>query len=216
MPYQEQYGNHTLDTIHSFFPALLYDTGAFQTVPQVFSYVNRQMDRHFNLFSSARAAYHSQLYPANPTRTLSSVLSSALAAPSLNGPLSASLNNIGLPNPFHVPLTYNDISQTVYPSHSGISDLLSAMLGQVQAPLQATMDPVIVRPSADQISANTMIEINASEGEMCAICQDVVPVGGQVRTITICDHSFHVGCIDTWFQSNVRCPVCRHDIREDA
>ena len=204
MPYQEQYGNHTLDTIHSFFPALLYDTDAFQTVPQVFSYVNRQMDRHFNLFFSARTAYHSQVYPQ------ARALSSSLTA--LGGSLAPSLNSMGLPNLFQIPLNYNQ-SQAVYPSHSGIADLL-AMLGQVQTPAQASMDPVIVRPSAAQISANTMIEINAAEGEMCAICQDVVPVGGQVRTITICDHSFHVGCIDTWFQSNVRCPVCRHDIRD--
>jgi len=198
MPYQEQYGNHTLDTIHSFFPALLYDTGAFQTVPQVFSYVNRQMDRHFNLFSSARNAYH---------------------AHSPRAPIQAprSLGLLGLPTTYPTPVTYSDIAQSMYPTHSGISDLLGVLMGQALPPRQVqaqAQEPVIVRPSADQISANTIVEINATEGEMCAICQDAVPLGGQVRTITHCEHSFHVGCIDTWFQTNVRCPVCRHDIRD--
>jgi hypothetical protein len=31
--------------------------------------------------------------------------------------------------------------------------------------------------------------------------------------MNVCHHTFHKSCIDTWFQENVHCPVCRHDIR---
>jgi hypothetical protein len=191
MPYQEQYGNPMLDTIHNYFPALLYENQGFTSVPQIVAYVNRQMDQHFNLFSSGRAAYQAQ----RPR----------LQAPRPPPPLHQAA--------YQIPLSYTDIMQAVYPGHSGIADLLSGLL-QVQPPAQLAMEPVIVRPTAEQISENTIIEINAAEGEMCSICQDVLPVGGQVRTISHCEHSFHTGCIDTWFQRNVRCPVCRHDIRE--
>jgi hypothetical protein len=27
---------------------------------------------------------------------------------------------------------------------------------------------------------------------------------------------FHQTCIDAWFERNVRCPMCRHDIREQT
>ena len=77
------------------------------------------------------------------------------------------------------------------------------------------MEPVVVAPTTEQINNASTIETTATSGEICAICQDSIQVGTQVRSLDACDHLFHTGCIDTWFQSNVRCPVCRHDIRED-
>ena len=78
------------------------------------------------------------------------------------------------------------------------------------------LDPVIVHPSAEQIAENTTIEIVDAEEEVCAICQDEMAAGTEARNLNACDHRFHVGCIDTWFQQNVHCPVCRHDVREPA
>lgn len=80
----------------------------------------------------------------------------------------------------------------------------------------APMEPVLVRPTAAQIDAGTTIEIVDAEEEVCAICQDAMEPGSQARSLNACDHRFHVICIDTWFQRNVRCPVCRHDVREPA
>jgi hypothetical protein len=75
------------------------------------------------------------------------------------------------------------------------------------------LQPVVVRPTAAQIAAASIVETVAAE-EMCAVCQDTIVVGTDARTLTFCEHSFHTACIDTWFTTNVRCPVCRHDIRE--
>jgi hypothetical protein len=77
------------------------------------------------------------------------------------------------------------------------------------------MEPVVVRPTAEQIATATTIETVVGEEEMCAICQDSIASGTEARSINACDHTFHTGCIDTWFTTNVRCPVCRHDIREE-
>jgi hypothetical protein len=78
------------------------------------------------------------------------------------------------------------------------------------------LDPVPVRPTAAQISEATALEIVDAEEEVCAICQDTMEPGSESRVIHHCDHRFHPGCIDTWFQRDVHCPVCRHDIRGTA
>jgi len=105
-----------------------------------------------------------------------------------------------------------------------IADVLSAFLQldaltprQVAtATAQSIWDSVPVRPTREQIDAASAIEIVDSEEDMCAICQDRMQAGSEARALNACDHRFHVGCIDTWFQRDVHCPVCRHDIREEA
>jgi len=75
-------------------------------------------------------------------------------------------------------------------------------------------EPVIVRPTAEDIDIGTSIELIIAEDISCAICQDVIQPGSEARVIRACDHRFHIGCIDTWFLRSVNCPTCRHDVRE--
>jgi len=71
-------------------------------------------------------------------------------------------------------------------------------------------DPVVVHPTADQISAaTTPIEIS---DYTCAICQEEIE--GSAMRIRHCQHTFHNNCIAEWFTRSVHCPNCRHDIRE--
>ena len=81
---------------------------------------------------------------------------------------------------------------------------------------QGFLDPVIVRPTAEQIQSATALEIIDGEEEMCAICQDHMLPGSHALNLNPCDHRFHEPCIRTWFSTNVVCPVCRHDIREPS
>jgi hypothetical protein len=62
----------------------------------------------------------------------------------------------------------------------------------------------------DQTETNTP---PASADFTCAVCQDVIGREDACRQLQHCRHAFHQTCIDQWFQRNVRCPVCRHDIR---
>lgn len=71
-------------------------------------------------------------------------------------------------------------------------------------------DPVIVRPSQTQVDA--ALEPVENSTATCAICQDSVSFDGV--KIRHCNHEFHRSCISSWFAINVRCPVCRHDIRD--
>ncbi|CAM0910410.1 unnamed protein product [Alopecurus aequalis] len=55
----------------------------------------------------------------------------------------------------------------------------------------------------------------ASEGSVgdgeaqCAVCLETLRGGETVRRLPLCAHTFHVGCIDMWFDSHATCPVCR-------
>lgn len=72
-------------------------------------------------------------------------------------------------------------------------------------------DPVPVLPTQQQITTATERNVTISETN-CAICQDSVTSATRIRA---CGHCFHPQCIEQWFSVNTRCPVCRHDIREN-
>lgn len=70
-------------------------------------------------------------------------------------------------------------------------------------------EPVIVAPTQAQIAA--ALENIPSSTQSCAICQDSISSAG--CRIRACRHEFHRSCLLNWFGMSVRCPVCRHDIR---
>lgn len=71
-------------------------------------------------------------------------------------------------------------------------------------------DPVPVTASTNQINAG--LETIQAASSPCAICQEAISSGG--ARIRACQHEYHRSCIVNWFSMSVRCPVCRHDIRE--
>lgn len=85
-------------------------------------------------------------------------------------------------------------------------------------PLRETQEDVIVRLTTEQINlateglvySNDMIFINTQ----CPISLDEFSEGELVRRISHCGHTFREAAINRWFETNVRCPVCRHDIRD--
>ncbi|KAJ7943611.1 RING-H2 finger protein [Quillaja saponaria] len=43
----------------------------------------------------------------------------------------------------------------------------------------------------------------------CAICLCEFSEPDKLRLIPLCNHAFHIDCIDTWLLSNSTCPLCR-------
>jgi len=85
----------------------------------------------------------------------------------------------------------------------------------INIPIQAPanfFDPVPVFPTVEQIDS-VLRSVQPGEGTVCAICQDAVT--SACVEIHPCLHRFHGACIRQWFETSVRCPVCRHDIRTD-
>ena len=48
----------------------------------------------------------------------------------------------------------------------------------------------------------------------CPITMEEFAVGDRISRIRYCEHIFREDAINNWFRLNVRCPVCRYDIRE--
>jgi len=78
------------------------------------------------------------------------------------------------------------------------------------------MEPVVIRPTQEQITQSTRIGTPNDPTEVCTICQETIEENQPARLILHCEHWFHTSCIDVWFQQDVHCPVCRHDIRSSG
>ena len=80
---------------------------------------------------------------------------------------------------------------------------------------QSFSEAVVVRPTQAQVNSATIIQTYTPTDteETCTICQDDIEANTQTRKINACGHVFHKSCIDLWFERNVKCPICRHDIR---
>lgn len=76
---------------------------------------------------------------------------------------------------------------------------------------------VIVAPTAEQLesASETITDLSGSDlSNRCAICQDAILSTDTCRRLRACGHVYHRSCIDQWYQRSVRCPTCRHDIRD--
>ncbi|XP_065012799.1 RING-H2 finger protein ATL78-like [Musa acuminata AAA Group] len=49
-------------------------------------------------------------------------------------------------------------------------------------------------------------------GPECAICLWEFVPGERVRLLPMCNHGFHVGCVDRWLASRPSCPTCRRSL----
>ena len=111
------------------------------------------------------------------------------------------------------PIITTSYTTTDDEATSWLMSLLSGGRGGLPA---SFLEPVPIFPTREQVQGGSTVRIlDISDGtNTCTICQDDMSVGNTIRTLNTCQHTFHISCIDTWFVSNVRCPVCRHDIRE--
>jgi hypothetical protein len=96
---------------------------------------------------------------------------------------------------------------TTQNDETSISNILSNFLNS----------SVVVRPSREQIqNASRTIrygEISNPVSETCPISLEVFNQNDMVRQLLPCGHLFHEQQFNQWFETNVRCPVCRYDIR---
>jgi hypothetical protein len=84
--------------------------------------------------------------------------------------------------------------------------------------LRTFYDRIQVAPTRQQIEAATRV-ISFSEIEnplniSCPVTLDRFENNSSVTQIIPCGHIFSPSGIESWLQTNVRCPVCRCDIRE--
>ena len=88
----------------------------------------------------------------------------------------------------------------------------------MQQYFQNLFQNVIIRPTAEQINNATETFSYTTELDLinhsCPITLEEFQEQQIIRRIKQCGHCFGEESIQSWFQNNVRCPVCRLDIRD--
>lgn len=78
-------------------------------------------------------------------------------------------------------------------------------------------DPIVIHPTPSQIETATRrvryCDIISPINRSCPISLENFNDSDMVTVIRFCGHIFNIEYLNTWFQSNCRCPVCRYDIR---
>jgi hypothetical protein len=215
--YEYVYNVGLLDDLHNYFPALLYNQGQFQSVPSVLHYVRNQMNSRFNLYSYG-AGLAQQRMPQQrmpPRAQARTQVQSQRQEVQIDSTELMSSILLGLLGTTSGDMEYIDIPR-VYARNIPLGE--SRAPRGTRAVPQDYFDPVIVRPTNEVIERNTQI-LNGADipaGTICVICQDTIRSTELCRKIITCSHTFHKSCIDEWFNTNVHCPSCRHDIRDSV
>lgn len=200
--YIEHYDVQLFNDIHNYFPELLYgDLNRFPDVRSVLEYVRTRIRNHYDRFSNAQRTYQSTAQPINTNIRVSLDIQEEDTAEleqfdSLTNLITSSL------------LSLANIPPTSFTTTTAPLNRIPTLVRQ-----RNFMEPVIVRPTLEQINNGTSIVENLSITDICTICQDSMEGTHRNRRINHCNHTFHDSCINTWFRRNVRCPTCRHDIR---
>jgi hypothetical protein len=84
--------------------------------------------------------------------------------------------------------------------------------------LQQYSNPVPIVPTATQIENSTRTVVFSSilnpTNNTCPITLERFDSNSEVTQLLGCNHLFNPTSIQLWFQNNVRCPICRYDIRD--
>lgn len=87
----------------------------------------------------------------------------------------------------------------------------NATMTLTQLPTQTTTTV----PTAAEITAGTETPETLPEG-VCPICHDPFQTLADTVRLRACRHCFHTDCATDWYAVSTRCPICRHDIRQQS
>jgi len=241
---QSLYPSSLLNELHTWFPDILYNPGRFHNVQDLLAYIRQIADispyqRGLYQYQSRIQMTRPQQVSSNPFAsqpfpTFGSAASNTVpprperrmprpsvnqvepemsyeytATTSINGtPVTARISTL----PISASIIESDDMENL--TEQSINTMLNQLLSNNI--LRNFLDQnVVVAPTTQQIELASSVEnVSSTLEDNCTICQDAMEDGQQVRRLSHCHHVFHKSCIDTWFQRNVHCPTCRHDIRE--
>ena len=242
MSQQNIYQVQLLNDLHNYFPDVLYNSGRFRNVQDLLEYIRQVADT--SPYSRGLASYNNRQTlnarvntgRAPPTYRSVGLAPTAPTAPTTTSTPSIPTTNTPQTQPvmttvfeehipttrIRVPLNTTNNTNTTMLMNTILGGMFSDLFtvgggGGGDAGLQGFLNQrVPVYPSAQEIDrATTLFRAGSNrQGDICTICQDDIVINQELRILDHCSHSFHRDCIDTWFQGNVNCPTCRHDIRE--
>jgi hypothetical protein len=214
-----------LNDLHNHFPEVLYNHNRFRSVGELLTYVNdivRTTPQH-QVYHYYHQQYHAHYHPQYTHQIYNELADDPMRYqrdPLLEEPRyvprrEAPVAPVAAPEVAPIveePRNYIIHFRNIIP----LSNLISQFLQGEDMDQFLDLDNVPVVPTEEHLRANTKVtQLEADHDDACAICQDPMKKEQEVRTLTHCQHMFHMDCIDIWFRQNIQCPCCRHDIREE-
>ena len=155
------------------------------------------------LFSELR-----NLYPHTTAYNLDNINNTTTTPPQVNADINRTENN-------QMP----DINEQIRNTYNNLFNpetIEVTLFNNGNRRVINNMEDVQVFPSLRTLRESSSVHIYRdldTDHETCSICRENFEENSVVRRLG-CEHIFHIGCIDTWFESNIRCPLCRHDLRD--
>jgi hypothetical protein len=205
-----------LNDLHTYFPELLYNHQRFRTTSDVLGYINAIARSNRN-YQPDPYGYYSRMhrYDQEDAKEYRQEYRQEYqydrrqrARPNVPVPPSPDISVDDEPS---IVFAY----RSYMPLGNNLSSLFSQIVGDsFSQQLHDLLEDVPIIPTDEQLRNNTtVVTLTEDKSDNCAICQDPLMKDQETRTINHCHHMFHQTCVDTWFQRNIHCPNCRHDIR---
>jgi hypothetical protein len=229
MASQNIYSVQLLNDLHNHFPEILYNSRRFQNVQDLLGYIRTVSEispydrglHQYRMRQRPRMSLpnrYSNFNTTNPVIPVTGVPSTNVT--NSQSTISTSIPVSSIPTRIRINTDRSDIMDSFIGGPSIIlggtnGGIMTVNEQAVDEQLQAFLNQSVpVYPTARDIdNASTTFITTEQQDDNCAICQDEIESNQSVRCLTYCNHHFHQICIDTWFQRNVHCPTCRHDIR---
>ena len=178
---------------------------------------NRFSNYGFSNFTNSQTNTNNTFNPSSPTRNSrnndnrSETSNNRRSNNRRQPPLSVGSNI----NPYSQNHTRNTNTNTTLPFRNIFVEFENR---NIPAGFPGIFENVPVFPSPEQIDNATRIveyqQIDTPINTSCPISMETFSPTQLVMQIRHCGHIFNSSQLYGWFRSNVRCPVCRHDVRE--
>ena len=137
-------------------------------------------------------------------------------SPRQSVPLPVPSFNPSFNPPFNPP--FNPLAQPFVPTNNNNNNIFSRSISAQEPIFRPFFENVTVAPTQSQINNATrltrFIDIVNPINSNCPISLEPFDPNMQVLQIIYCQHIFNPSSLSSWFRANVRCPICRYDIRE--
>jgi len=202
---RDVYPIQLLNDLHNYFPDVLYNSGRFRNIQDLLGYIRQVAD--INPYTQGLNIYN--------TRTLNDLGQNNVRIQSDSQPESRTEENTNTRAPNTRVPTNSSVLMSILLSNNGIFENIFGSVLEDTEHQTFLSQRVNINPTNEEINnASIIYRAVTSHDDICTICQDTIELNQEIRKLNHCNHYFHSECIDVWFQTNVLCPTCRHDIRE--
>ena len=70
-----------------------------------------------------------------------------------------------------------------------------------------SFEDVVIHTPLQLVNKNSKVYLSNTNNNLCIICQETINYNSIVRELS-CKHMYHLKCIDTWLETNKKCPLC--------